>query len=742
MQLINDLILTNVGYSKARIRSFLYEGIENFGLTAVVEGVPALLHAAVFLFFAGLVEFMFPINKAVASTVLSIAIICAVLYGIITVLPIMHWNSPYRTPLSDICWRVCQTLGFLRFPDAMGKYVPIVGNMAEVREMVATTNLPGRYERDMRALHWTMESLTEASELDPFVEGISKVLSVKYRTHDEISGPLMSQTIRDLLIDPHVDLLARIVKLLGTCVEGGQLSEETRNRRATASINAITSLFRDISMSKSSSPLVSKFSSQLVYIGRALTSLQKDNVVSIASMAQDIHTSIVEKLQTDILTAIQSERSAIECQPTVSDSLYALDNFDSILWVVQKTPNFTLSGDLSCCSSFHYGEFVQALRTIYIPRHLTLIARQLDLSAKDGQSAIPYFQATYVTACHFQCRVSNKKAFTETVEGLMSLAKSWTPTIAHYAICTALRLAYHIQCDIVDAFRTPEAFEHRDNDMDLYPFHSLLHSLDVLDHLQISGGDTRGQFRLWHPHFTLPGQHRDQRWDSLRDFVRCGDGQLLGYTSQMSTKELQRLTEFRLCTTGGTNTSDFTLSAKIVLSQGRTVALIALLHSIVIRPSPSPLDLEITLDILQLIGKDLTVRFASRTAQSLVVEMISKAHKSFRRRLSHLSNLYVSTPFNDDLSDIQNVYGDPFKLSRKSNGSSARSRECMIKMILIFIDILGTVGDPETLDQAKITVEKFIHDYPAVSPQPVREAAQNALREVCFGVFRCAAAQC
>ena len=37
MQLIHNLILTNEAYSKARIRSFLYEGIESFRLTAAVE---------------------------------------------------------------------------------------------------------------------------------------------------------------------------------------------------------------------------------------------------------------------------------------------------------------------------------------------------------------------------------------------------------------------------------------------------------------------------------------------------------------------------------------------------------------------------------------------------------------------------------------------------------------------------------------------------------------------------------
>jgi hypothetical protein len=98
----------------ARIRAFLYEGIENFGMTTVVDGIPTLLHAALFLFFAGLVDFLFPINQNIAFTVLGIVIVCAALYILLTVLPTIYRQCPYRTPLSDICWRLLQTLGLLR----------------------------------------------------------------------------------------------------------------------------------------------------------------------------------------------------------------------------------------------------------------------------------------------------------------------------------------------------------------------------------------------------------------------------------------------------------------------------------------------------------------------------------------------------------------------------------------------------------------------------------------------------
>ena len=50
-------------HHRARIRSYLYEGITKYKMTAVIEFIPILLHMSVFLFFAGLIEFLMPINN-------------------------------------------------------------------------------------------------------------------------------------------------------------------------------------------------------------------------------------------------------------------------------------------------------------------------------------------------------------------------------------------------------------------------------------------------------------------------------------------------------------------------------------------------------------------------------------------------------------------------------------------------------------------------------------------------------
>ena len=49
-----------------RIHVYILEGIQLFHARSVVENSSLLMHAAVFLFFVGLVEFIYPINHEVA----------------------------------------------------------------------------------------------------------------------------------------------------------------------------------------------------------------------------------------------------------------------------------------------------------------------------------------------------------------------------------------------------------------------------------------------------------------------------------------------------------------------------------------------------------------------------------------------------------------------------------------------------------------------------------------------------
>ncbi|KAH9071517.1 hypothetical protein EDB83DRAFT_2221031, partial [Lactarius deliciosus] len=91
-------------HKRARMRAYIFDGIRKFKMTRAILTMPTLLHISVFLFFAGLIDFLFPINKTVAYSILVSIALFAIAYAILTILPNLYLNCPYRTPLSGITW--------------------------------------------------------------------------------------------------------------------------------------------------------------------------------------------------------------------------------------------------------------------------------------------------------------------------------------------------------------------------------------------------------------------------------------------------------------------------------------------------------------------------------------------------------------------------------------------------------------------------------------------------------------
>jgi Family of unknown function (DUF6535) len=87
---------------RGKIRSFYYEGVHRFELQAVVKSLPLLLQSAVFLFLAGIVIFVMPMDSTVYKVTLGLTMGVAAGYVIFTCLPVLYHNCPFRTPVSII----------------------------------------------------------------------------------------------------------------------------------------------------------------------------------------------------------------------------------------------------------------------------------------------------------------------------------------------------------------------------------------------------------------------------------------------------------------------------------------------------------------------------------------------------------------------------------------------------------------------------------------------------------------
>ena len=225
-------------HKRARIRAFLAEGVERLLLPWTVEILPTLLHISLFLFFAGLVVFLWNVDLTIFKLVLSWVGVCAALYGCITVMPIIRHDSPYHTPLSSLAWRIVTGISFLTFwvlqrlpllehiswethcrfcwsEEGYGKLL-VQGMWKTVEE--TALNSP---EIDTRAFMWTLDSMDEDHELERFFSGLPD-----FRSSKVVEDPLPN-----LAEEEKERLLTALTGLLDRTFSSDLLPEAVKTRR-------------------------------------------------------------------------------------------------------------------------------------------------------------------------------------------------------------------------------------------------------------------------------------------------------------------------------------------------------------------------------------------------------------------------------------------------------------------------------------------------------------------------------
>jgi hypothetical protein len=98
---------------RARMRAFFAEGVEKMHVPWAVEGLPTLLHLSLFLFFGGLAIFLFEVDREVVSYVIWWIGLFSLVYGMITLVPLIRQDSPYNSPLSTPAWFLHATVTYV-----------------------------------------------------------------------------------------------------------------------------------------------------------------------------------------------------------------------------------------------------------------------------------------------------------------------------------------------------------------------------------------------------------------------------------------------------------------------------------------------------------------------------------------------------------------------------------------------------------------------------------------------------
>ncbi|KAJ6597568.1 hypothetical protein DFH09DRAFT_1272236 [Mycena vulgaris] len=305
--------------TRARIFSYLYYGVQRFSMHSVVELIPLLLHTSLVFFFAGLVAFLHPVNAIITVLAATLLGVISLIYLTLTVLPIIYPNCPYRTPLSVVLWRVRQ--GFLNLLSKYSYTQPLVdtdeessvtpcyqppldkSTMVEVMVRHATQKSAERDQRDHRALVWTVKSLADDEELEPFIEGISAVLwSTKGRRK------LYDERIRALVFHPEALLASRIENFLRSC-NGSLLLPGVEVRRQISSLKALWAIARlSLEEPRQRQPLESFDIVLLHALRRSSTSAVKRHVVPTLALVQyNIYCSVASGLRQILEAHIDSQ---------------------------------------------------------------------------------------------------------------------------------------------------------------------------------------------------------------------------------------------------------------------------------------------------------------------------------------------------------------------------------------------------------------------------------------------------
>ncbi|KAJ6469542.1 hypothetical protein DFH09DRAFT_1111154 [Mycena vulgaris] len=150
-------------------------------------------------------------------------------HAAITLLLVISLDCPYHTPLSGICWHFVQSLClFLSLPSTN----------RSLTDAILAAALKRRDTRDERAVLWTLDSLTDNTELLPFVEAIPDIIygPAGFRRVDDHLFRLVLQ-----LRDSHTSLPSRILALLWSA-EPLPLDDPLRHRRHMEGLRALWAL--------------------------------------------------------------------------------------------------------------------------------------------------------------------------------------------------------------------------------------------------------------------------------------------------------------------------------------------------------------------------------------------------------------------------------------------------------------------------------------------------------------------
>jgi Family of unknown function (DUF6535) len=170
----------------ARICAFFARGVNKLCFQLVAELIPGLIHFSLFLFFIGVLIYLFNINPTVFCVVVWWVCVSGAMYLVITIMPILRVDSPFYSPLTPLFFQLYAGLLYSvcfsrRLRDLATTYA--LGFSKGIEKMAGeeVTKKKTKSKVDKFILKWTFDAHSFAAEdqLDQFFEYIYGFYSSK-----------------------------------------------------------------------------------------------------------------------------------------------------------------------------------------------------------------------------------------------------------------------------------------------------------------------------------------------------------------------------------------------------------------------------------------------------------------------------------------------------------------------------------------------------------------------------------
>ncbi|KAI9457988.1 hypothetical protein BJY52DRAFT_447096 [Lactarius psammicola] len=314
-------------HRRGRMRAYIFDGLNRFGMAQAVATMPRLLHISVFLFFAGLVEFLFPIYTTVAYSTLGCILAFALAYTILTVLPNIFLNCPYGTPLSGYTWRISHFSVFVflriileirkslskiwglanrraRQSDGLQKWRKTLEEQVKVHRQMFWQGLRRSVELSAYraksmvvtgALEWTLTALDEDKEIEDFAARVPGFFNS--RIVPDATSAVLSLMSHEPTTDPVFGF--HLYDLLKTCIpETSVLDEKMRKNRLRICMNCLWYFGRAYNQPEISQLLPSYFPNTL--IPEIVRRIRTEDDSGVRVMGHCFVALVVNKLVADI----------------------------------------------------------------------------------------------------------------------------------------------------------------------------------------------------------------------------------------------------------------------------------------------------------------------------------------------------------------------------------------------------------------------------------------------------------